>query len=190
MGGALVAQVAYDFPSRVDKLILEAAAVYLRPPAFENIFEWIPRSVARGLVGLYSGHGMGVKVGMKNAYGEPAHLDSESVRVRIRPMRVRGSVDALLAMVESPRESDLPDEVSQIQHPTLILWGGRDRVVPLKYGRRLRNELPNSRLVILPTAGHLPHEEFPAEVNKVITLFLDEGLEGLKKLEEVNGQDT
>lgn len=39
--------------------------------------------------------------------------------------------------------------------PTLIIWGERDAQIPLKYAQRLHREIPESRLVIIPDAGHM-----------------------------------
>ncbi|HZU69070.1 MAG TPA: alpha/beta hydrolase [Ktedonobacteraceae bacterium] len=39
--------------------------------------------------------------------------------------------------------------------PTLIIWGEKDQQVPLKYAQRLHREIPESRLVIIPGAGHM-----------------------------------
>lgn len=39
--------------------------------------------------------------------------------------------------------------------PTLIIWGEKDGQIPLKYAQRLHREIPESRLVIVPNAGHM-----------------------------------
>jgi pimeloyl-ACP methyl ester carboxylesterase len=39
--------------------------------------------------------------------------------------------------------------------PTLIIWGEKDAQIPLKYAQRLHREIPESRLVIVPNAGHM-----------------------------------
>jgi poly(3-hydroxyalkanoate) depolymerase len=54
-----------------------------------------------------------------------------------------------------------------VQHPTLIVHGDRDPVVPLANGRYLARALPHSRLEVVPGAGHLflfdePHRVAPA----------------------------
>ena len=98
----------------------------------------------------------------------------ESVEARARALRVRGSAEALVSMLESPQDSDLPGAVSKIDVRTLIIWGERDRVLPLSHGRRLQSELPNARLAIVAGAGHLPHEELPDKVNQLLSSFLDD----------------
>ena len=43
--------------------------------------------------------------------------------------------------------------------PTLILWGGRDRLVPLSAARQFHQDIAGSRLMVFDDLGHLPQEE-------------------------------
>jgi pimeloyl-ACP methyl ester carboxylesterase len=47
----------------------------------------------------------------------------------------------------------------RIDVPTLLLWGGRDGLVPPAFGEAYRALIPGSRLVVLPAAGHAPFDE-------------------------------
>ena len=48
--------------------------------------------------------------------------------------------------------------------PTLIIWGEKDAQIPLKFAQRLHREIPESRLVIVPDAGHLILFDAPDQV--------------------------
>ena len=61
-----------------------------------------------------------------------------------------------------------------IKIPTLIIWGEEDRIVKLKHGLRLHEDLTNSRLNILEKCGHNPHEERPEETFAAMEAFLAE----------------
>jgi pimeloyl-ACP methyl ester carboxylesterase len=61
--------------------------------------------------------------------------------------------------------------LKSIEAPTLVLWGRRDRVVPLRFGRRLARELPNAQLTIIDHCGHAPHKERPDEVITALKVF-------------------
>jgi pimeloyl-ACP methyl ester carboxylesterase len=61
-------------------------------------------------------------------------------------------------------QKDLPARLVQLHTPTLILWGAQDRVNPPENGSRLAQLQPDSRLVLIPEAGHMPHQERPQEV--------------------------
>jgi pimeloyl-ACP methyl ester carboxylesterase len=44
---------------------------------------------------------------------------------------------------------------------TMIVWGGRDRLIRVQHGRQAHRAIPNSRLEIFPKAGHFPHLDEP-----------------------------
>jgi pimeloyl-ACP methyl ester carboxylesterase len=56
--------------------------------------------------------------------------------------------------------------------PALVVWGERDPLVPLKYGRQIAGTIPNARLVVIPKAGHVPMWENAEAVNKALLDFL------------------
>lgn len=56
--------------------------------------------------------------------------------------------------------------------PTLLIWGRRDKVVPLASGEELKRHLKNAKLVVMDRAGHLPYEEYPEEFNRILLEFL------------------
>ncbi|OIR03584.1 2-hydroxy-6-oxononadienedioate/2-hydroxy-6-oxononatrienedioate hydrolase [mine drainage metagenome] len=61
---------------------------------------------------------------------------------------------------------------SEITVPTLIIWGENDPVIPLESAYRFRTLIKNSKLVILPNTGHIPHEERPQRVLELIRNFI------------------
>jgi pimeloyl-ACP methyl ester carboxylesterase len=60
----------------------------------------------------------------------------------------------------SSPEHDLRAEAPSISAPTLIAWGSRDPVIPLKVGRRLAAEIPDAELAVFDT-GHAPQVSDP-----------------------------
>lgn len=59
-------------------------------------------------------------------------------------------------------------EVSRVTSPTLVVSGGRDRIVPPEVARRAALLLPVGKLLHLPQAGHIPHVDQPMEVAQAI----------------------
>jgi pimeloyl-ACP methyl ester carboxylesterase len=102
-------------------------------------------------------------------------MDAEMLAARIRATRVKGTLDALLAMCASREASELPEELPQLEAPTLIIWGDRDNALPISHAKRLVRDLPNAELVILEGAGHVPNSEFPDRVNRLILDFMGKG---------------
>jgi len=62
--------------------------------------------------------------------------------------------------------------IKTIRMPTLLMWGDRDPLVPLNYARQLSEMIPNSKLVVIPNAGHIPMWENPAAFNSALLEFL------------------
>jgi pimeloyl-ACP methyl ester carboxylesterase len=58
-------------------------------------------------------------------------------------------------------------------HPTLIVWGDRDPMIPVSHARTAHVELPGSRLVIFEGADHFPHAELPDRFAEVLSEFVE-----------------
>jgi hypothetical protein len=56
--------------------------------------------------------------------------------------------------------------------PTLLVWGGRDAVIPADHGRIVHAAMPGSRLEILDEAGHFPHHAEPERFLALLHEFL------------------
>ena len=63
--------------------------------------------------------------------------------------------------------------ISEIQHPTLIIWGMQDQVFPISVGEELHQMIPSSTFHPIPNAGHIPQWEQPTQVNDTILEFLE-----------------
>ncbi len=64
--------------------------------------------------------------------------------------------------------TDIQDDASRIQLPTLIIWGENDRVTPLWMGQRLARLIKNARFEIISQARHSPHFTHSDEVVRII----------------------
>ncbi|MDW8425671.1 MAG: alpha/beta hydrolase, partial [Meiothermus sp.] len=61
-----------------------------------------------------------------------------------------------------------PSQLGQLRTPTLIVWGEQDRVIPAEAGRTLQRWIPGAKLQIIPGCGHLPQQEKPLELVRLI----------------------
>jgi pimeloyl-ACP methyl ester carboxylesterase len=68
----------------------------------------------------------------------------------------------------------LLDRLPRLEMPTLILWGARDRVVPLNQARDAATRLRRGSLELVPDCGHLPHVERPDRLAAILDKFLGE----------------
>jgi pimeloyl-ACP methyl ester carboxylesterase len=86
--------------------------------------------------------------------------------LRAGPATLHNATRAVLA-------ADLRPRLGQINAPTLVIWGERDNLVPLEYGKLLAESLPNARLEVIEGAGHNPMWDRPDELNRLVAGFLD-----------------
>lgn len=63
-------------------------------------------------------------------------------------------------------------ELGAIDHPTLVLWGERDRFLPLSHGERAARHIPRASLDVIPNVGHSPNWEAPRDVGARLRRFL------------------
>lgn len=63
-------------------------------------------------------------------------------------------------------------DVRSMGKPALIIWGEKDAQIPLKYAQRLHREIPESRLVIIPDAGHMLLFEAAGQVAEALADFV------------------
>ncbi|HWF32969.1 MAG TPA: alpha/beta hydrolase [Solirubrobacteraceae bacterium] len=83
----------------------------------------------------------------------------------------RRAVSELWRSFASP-EHDLRSEADQIDAPTLLIWGRRDPVIPVRFGKRAERLITDARLVVLDT-GHVPHTSEPERVAAELTSFAE-----------------
>lgn len=80
----------------------------------------------------------------------------------------RSFLNTLRQFDERLLQKRLPD----LSHPVLSIWGAKDRVLPVGKSLGVQRLLPNCWSTLIAEAGHLPHEERPAECERLIDSFL------------------
>lgn len=95
----------------------------------------------------------------------------ESVSAMMRRQRPTGIVGALLGMAERPDSTSI---LPTITAHTLVVFGAEDVITPARTpGPGLADAIPHSRLVVIPSAGHLSNLEQPEAFNGAVREFLD-----------------
>jgi pimeloyl-ACP methyl ester carboxylesterase len=95
-------------------------------------------------------------------YARPGRRSAAAVVAEARAMREATGFEATLASGRAMFAHDVPDV------PVTIGWGTRDRVLPPRQGIRAKRAIPAARLVRLPGCGHVPMNDDPALVSRVI----------------------
>ncbi|MGH7559462.1 MAG: alpha/beta fold hydrolase [Gemmatimonadales bacterium] len=164
MGGLLAASLALARPDRVKALVLIAPAGY-------RVGLW-------GLVDSLSSSNatrIGRYLGLRSfitPIHDPAWLEEPDSAARYDLTGDPAYQRVATRVLEEFDFEALRDRFVRITQPTLLVWGGRDPVIPLAVGDTLRKLIPCNRFLLIPTAFHRPHAERPDTVLKEIRRFL------------------
>ena len=86
-----------------------------------------------------------------------------------RPTSVAGFVPVAPVGIDA-----YADRLRAVRVPTLIVWGGRDRVIPVDQADRLAQSLAGSQKLILPGASHPCYLDQPDAFHAALLAFLRE----------------
>ncbi len=172
LGGEVAWRTAYQAPARVAALVLVDASgpaftpqsvplgfQLARVPVLNRITEWVlPRAV--------------VEQGIKNVYGDPSRVTPELVDRYFELTLREGNRRALAQRLQNMKLGEESERIATLKLPTLILWGGRDRLIPPEIGQQFQAQIAGSQRVVFDTLGHVPHEEDPLRTVAAVKGFL------------------
>ncbi len=118
---------------------------------------------------------------LKKDFFDSSKISHEAVQMYASYMELPGARRALLRTAEQlvpPDLNSILERYREVTMPVLILWGEKDRTIPLSTGRTLASEIKNSRLRVIPNCGHIPQEECPEQTIKFISDFLSDDAAG------------
>jgi pimeloyl-ACP methyl ester carboxylesterase len=100
--------------------------------------------------------------------------DSSMRLTSLYPLYLRVGLKARAAHqgMKMLQQECIGSSLEHVTHPTLLIWGERDRVIPVSHGVAMAKQMPNARLEILPGCGHIPFHEKPQEFSKSVLTFL------------------
>jgi len=113
-----------------------------------------------------------VAQGVTSVYGDPARVTPELVDRYLELTLREGNRRALGQVVSQKKFGQDAERIASLKLPTLILWGGRDRLIPPAAGKMFQRDIAGSQLVVFDALGHVPHEEDPAATLAVAKPFL------------------
>ncbi|WP_328843665.1 alpha/beta fold hydrolase [Streptomyces sp. NBC_00258] len=86
-------------------------------------------------------------------------------------VRVRRSWMALAGAADSRYTLDLVPALKRSTTPKLLIWGEDDDFEKVEYAERFASEIPQSTLVRIPDAGHIPTENAPGRIARALIDF-------------------
>jgi pimeloyl-ACP methyl ester carboxylesterase len=180
LGGGIVMQLAYQFPERCERLVLVGSGglgrdvgtllKVLSAPGMEFV---LPLVLTRGLhdaaasLGRFAGRsGLRANTLLQEIWDSYTRLtDARAQRAFVHT--IRAVIDPWGQRVSARDRLYLAAEV-----PTLIVWGAKDRVIPVAHGREAHELIPGSRLEIIEDAGHFVPLERPERFVAVLDDFM------------------
>src|SRR5919202_1003903 len=181
LGGGVAMQFAYQFPQRIDRLVLVASgglgrelhsllraatlpgAEFVMPlicsPGIRDAGNWVAGALGR--IGLRAAPDL-----EEMCRGYASLADARARQAFVHTLRT--IVDPAGQRVSAMDRVYLAAEV-----PTLLLWGERDGIIPVEHGRAAHEAIPGSQLLTFPDAKHFPHREDPAAFVDALLAFVD-----------------
>ncbi len=182
LGGGIAMQFAYQFPERCQRLVLvssgglgadvhpllraatlpgsEIVLPLLAHPRVIDTAAIVPRALGR--LGLRTRLDL---VEMGRSYRSLSEVEARSAFIHT----LRAVIDPAGQRVDASDRLYLSSKM-----PTLIIWGGQDRIIPVRHARTAHEGMPGSRLEIFEAAGHFPQLDDPTRFACTLGAFLDE----------------
>ena len=181
LGGGVAMQMAYQFPERVERLVLVSSGglgrevhLLLRAAVLPGSELVLPLLASQGLIGRLDGLGaalarLGLRAGadldeMWRGFSSLADPGARAAFIQT----LRTILDAGGQRVSATDRLYLAAEM-----PSLIMWGERDPIIPFKHGLRASETMPGSHFVAFPRAGHFPHRDDPRRFVRELTEFME-----------------
>jgi len=178
LGGAIALRLAATRPERVDRMVLVNPIAYDDVPADDvkdlqkNTGRYALR-ISRGILGAAPL----LRDLLTRSVADPSHMPDKLIARYLAPYVGSDGLNHLLILARSIDAEDLDEiELTQVDQPTMIVWGEKDSYLP-PHGRepaapeRLATEMPSARLVRVPDVGRLVPEESPESLVNLVLEF-------------------
>ena len=113
-----------------------------------------------------------IESSVRNVYGDPGKVDDELVDRYYQLTLRAGNRQALRQRFAQTPGGELHERIGELELPTLIIWGRRDRLIPPDNAERFAADIADSQLVLFDDLGHVPQEEEPQRTVAVLVAFL------------------
>jgi pimeloyl-ACP methyl ester carboxylesterase len=179
LGGGIAMQFAYQFIERCERLVLVDSGGLGRDvhpllraatlPGAELVLPWLSTAGSRGVGALVRGMTrLGIRAGpdLDETWRSFVSLGEPAAR-RAFIQTVRGVIDLAGQRVSATERLYLAEGL-----PTLIVWGEKDPLIPVRHAREAHERMAGSRLEIFPGAGHFPYRDDPERFASVLVDFI------------------
>ncbi len=158
-GGHVALRVAHERPELVQSLVLAGSSGL------------IERTVVKGAPVRPTREWLVEKIG--ELFYDKSFMDPGDVDRAFALLNERGGARAMVKLSKSARRDNMADDLGEIEHPTLLIWGKEDIVTPPGAGHGFTELMPNAELFWIEACGHAPMIEAPKEFARAMHEFFD-----------------
>lgn len=165
VGGGIAIQYALDHPEKIKRLVLISSLFLGKEIAFWARYLSTP-SILRhlGMAGLIMFDAL---TWFLKQFSLSFTLKPPFTRIQIgigkSIMSLKGQTTVLL------------DQLTGLMMPTLLIWGAKDSVVPVKHAFAAAGEIPDCRVYIFEDGGHHIHNQNIQEFSRLLVSFFGKG---------------
>ncbi len=187
LGGGVAMQFFYQFPQRVERLVLVSSgglgrevSPLLRSAALPGVSAALALAAHPRLLDALWVTGKRMR-----ARGSAKGAALQAIARALRPLEQPGARKAfaytLRAVIDvhGQRVSARDRLYLLSSMPTLIVWGEKDNTIPIEHGLDAHRAIPHSHFQTLPDAAHFPHIEVPEALAAVLREFIESTEPGL-----------
>lgn len=172
LGGEVAWRTASLAPQRVAALILVDAAGYpFQPEHLPLGFALARVPVVNRLVDYLTPRPL-IERSVQAVYGDPSRVTPELVDRYYELTLREGNRHALVQRFQQMEHGEDAARIARLKLPTLILWGGRDHLIPIDSAMHFHRDIAGSQLRIFDDLGHVPQEESPQATVQAVQDFL------------------
>lgn len=169
LGGWIGWDLALEKPEVVRKLVLIAPAGY----EMAEISSKVARLLRIPGIELLYSKGQPMFMSRNNAekvFATDSLISNELVITNNRMSNAGNNLENLIRLGRAGQVADTA-RISQIQCPTLILWGKQDEIIPYGHALKFQRDIRGSRLISYDPCGHCPQMEIPGRVCRDLQQF-------------------
>ncbi len=165
LGGFIAAEVTIENKNLVERLVLIDSSGMLKKPT--SLLEEYLQAAMNPTKD-------NVRKVFEQMVANPARIPSKLVEGFISRINSPNAKNAFKSTLQNSANTQIKLERLELIEdiPTLILWGVKDKVIPINHSKLFQEAIANSRVEIIQDAGHAPFAEKPDQVCKILRNFL------------------
>lgn len=174
LGGEVAWRAVSLAPQRFERLVLVDASGYELAPDGVPLGFRIAAVPLLNRVGEHLLPRALVAQSVHDVYGDPSKV-TEALVDRYFELALReGNRRALGLRLQQMEPGAHVERLKVLNLPTLVLWGGRDRLIPPAMAQRFAADIRGAKAVVFDGLGHVPQEEDPARTVQAVLAFLSD----------------